>query len=94
MSAPFAYRTVECDDCHGSRVEYGMFGGGPYPCEGCGGLGWTDKACAECGDDAPLNDAGLCERCAEPDAGLVERHRDWLIEHGFDPKSGRPRVAA
>ena len=71
-TARFAYRTQECPECEGSRVEYGMFGGGPYPCDYCGGLGWIGCDCADCDEEKPLNGDGLCAECM----GLTEVHGD------------------
>lgn len=64
ITPPFDWRVDECSECQGSGRVRGTFGGGPYPCDDCGGLGWTGRLCVSCGDEARLNSDDECEQCS------------------------------
>lgn len=60
----FSYHTTHCPSCNGIGRVTGTFGGGEYRCDECDGLGWVCRECSGCGEESPLNMAGLCEECA------------------------------
>ena len=81
MIEPNGFFTIACDECEGRAV--------------------VDASCAECACIKPLNDDGLCEPCAD---SLIMPQAEWVakhlappfveVEHGTDPKTGNPRIAA
>lgn len=66
----FSYRTERCDQCDSAH--------GGYDCETCGGSCEIDSWCVECHTITALNDAELCERCAE-DAQLTVCEGDPML---------------
>jgi len=61
----FRYRGVQCGECGGAKRVRGCFGGGPYPCDECGEIGWVGATCSDCGEENPLNEDGVCAECLE-----------------------------
>jgi RecJ-like exonuclease len=80
-TTPFTYRTTDCGSCDGTRH-----------CDECEGRGELDASCAECRAGLPLNDDGLCERCADAcTLPLSAFNEKWvpLTECHGDPMLGR-----
>jgi hypothetical protein len=92
-TTPFKVRTVDCPDCFMGRYERPE-GPGYVSCEcdECEGRGELDASCAECLAGLPLNDDGLCERCADAcTLPLSAFNEKWvpLTECHGDPMLGR-----
>ena len=62
IRSPFVNRTVDCPECGGSGMRMGC--NREIECFDCGGEGQWTASCAECGEDNPINDDGICEQCA------------------------------
>lgn len=86
ITPPYQWRTTDCDYCWEGKVERTVASGFSGPgyfisedCEECGGTGEIEASCADCGDERPLNDDGVCADCdAIPVELKFETKGQWL----------------
>lgn len=67
MNAPFhnpgfSYRKIACEECGGSGRRM-AFDEGDVECGDCDGQGTWFAECADCSQQAEINDNGLCRGC-------------------------------
>lgn len=78
MNAPFnsfTFRTENCGECGGSGTRMGA-SDNDITCYDCSGEGSWNASCAECGEERPLNDDGVCVNCCDQ---LTETIGDPLL---------------